>query len=106
VLEDPSLETYNNIGPCIYTFGPHGVFPLGAGLQCQLAGYVPGRFFHMLAANVVFLVPFYGASLRMLGYRSVDKKVFKATLDEGRSVGQYESYYYSTILFFKRLISS
>ena len=87
IIEAP-LEAYNEGGPSIYCFGPHGVFPLAIGIQAHLNGFLTGRYFHLLGASVVFYVPIFNISARMMSYRSVDKKSFKSTLAEGRSVGK------------------
>lgn len=84
VVEAP-CEAY--AGPCIFAMGPHGVVPLGPAIQAMLNSYIPGTHCHMLAASVVFSVPFYNVWLKLAAYRSVAKEVFKATLLQGRSVG-------------------
>ena len=73
--------------PCIYAFGPHGVFSLGPALQAMLHEYLLGDNFHLLVASAAFYAPVYNVFVRLFGYRACDRATFKATLQGGRSVG-------------------
>ena len=85
IIED-HIDAYAGI-PSVYAFGPHGVFGIGPTIQAMINGIVLGEDFHLLAASAVFQVPFYNAFLKMLGAKSVDRKSFTSTLQQGRSVG-------------------
>ena len=73
--------------PCIYAFGPHGVFSLGPALQGMLHEFLLGTNFHLLVASAAFYAPVYNVFVRMFGYRACDRATFKATLQAGHSVG-------------------
>jgi acyl carrier protein len=85
IIEAPR-ESYTAV-PSIYSFGPHGVFSIAPAIQSLLNEFVLGENMHFLAASAALWVPVYNVYLRMMGFRSVDRKPFKDTLLSGRSVG-------------------
>jgi acyl carrier protein/1-acyl-sn-glycerol-3-phosphate acyltransferase len=85
IIEAPR-ESYTSV-PSIYSFGPHGVFSISPAIQSLLNEFALGENMHFLAASAALWVPVYNVYLRMMGFRSVDRKPFKDTLLSGRSVG-------------------
>jgi hypothetical protein len=51
--------------PSIYSFGPHGIFALPPALQALFHEYFTGQNFHVLAADIVFKIPFYNIAARV-----------------------------------------
>lgn len=85
VVEAPT-ESYESI-PSIYAFGPHGVFSIAPAHLTLMSEFILGENFHFLAATAALYVPVYNIYLKLMGFKSVDRKPFKDTLLSGRSVG-------------------
>jgi 1-acyl-sn-glycerol-3-phosphate acyltransferase len=73
--------------PAVYAMGPHGVFCIGHSIQTLVNEFIFGTSFHHLAASATFWVPMYNITLKMMGYKSVDRSTFKGLIEKGRSVG-------------------
>lgn len=84
VVEAPT-ESYESV-PSIYALGPHGVFSIAPAHLTLMSEYILGENFHFLAATAALYVPVYNIYLKLMGFKSVDRKPFKDTLLSGRSV--------------------
>jgi len=80
-------KDFDHSTPAIYAFSPHGVFAIAPSIQILLNEFVMGENFHFLAATAAFYVPIYNISLKLMGFKTVDKPSFMSTLKSGRSVG-------------------
>ena len=82
IREDPSEVKQASI----YSFHPHGVFPIPTALQAVVNEFIVGESFHTLSASAVFYIPFYASFLKALAYKDISRETFLSTLTAGRSV--------------------